>query len=587
MKKILSILMILVLVGGVAFAQVEPEVKGSATLSWGIDFGAGSQTDYKKLPDATDNHAVATHGFYNAHTFKVRLPFFKRQDFAGGSASKEADVYADINFKATPTTGWADAIAVKAALHFYGAYITVYGKPNFEADKALGWNPINFDPNSDDMDGWFNPGFTGWGTKIGYKKADLMGLDVGLKLGSNGSWHQKASDGKDGKRREKDSKYSFGLDFAMEPVEKYLGVSATVNATLGNVKDKALKGPGDYGYNAGLSPKNVGGKEGEDGMVNFGVAFKSEPIEDMKVTLGFDGATGLTYMNEKGKQSTFGWDTGLKLEYKWVDAALYVAGTATEKQGWDYSDKDSTKHKDYGMNMAAHLGFVSDEEAKKGTGFVDGLAFHVTINAYDLLGKRYKEDIPEAARKAYALLLQNYDKLRDDYEKALDTWLKANPGKTEEDYQATSPAEWTAYLPVKNAANLVLSSKYASIPLGLNLGVSYKAKISDSMWVKPYAEFYAETNHYKQHADTYTKDDGTVDTDKVIDKFYLGMAYELGVVFSPIEKVEVSAKWNHGELAKDKYEGAAGRDLGQYMIKNPINHKNHNGTFVLALKLIY
>ena len=564
MKKILSILMILVLVGGVAFAQVEPEVKGSATLSWGIDFGAGSETDYTK--GGADNHAVATHGFYNTNNFQVRLPFFKRQDFAGGSASKEADVYADVSFKATPVaTGWTEsgkAVSVKAILHFYGAYMTVYGKPDFKANKALGWDPINADDGDQGKD-WFNPAFTGWGTKIGYKKADLMGLDVGLKLGSNGSWHQKASDGKDGKRREKDSKYAFGLDFAMQPVEKYLGVEATINATLGKFFNKTpLENPGDYGYNAGNFPANIGGKEKKSGMVNFGIAVKSEPIEEMTVKLGFDGVTGVTYTDNEGKlQETLGWDAGLSVGYKWVDARLYLCGTGTTYQGYN----DPTKWKDYGANMAAHLGFVSDEEAKKGTGFIDGLAFHVTINAYDLLGKRNKEDIPEATRKANIGALNTYDA-------ALTIYLEANPDKTEADFQA-DPANAAVVNAFKLAKGL-FKTKYASIPLGLNLGVSYKYALTDSMWIKPYAEFYAETNHYKQHADP----------DKMIDKLYLGMAYQLGVKFQPIEKVLVTAAWNQGKVNADTYEGGF---ANQYMIKTPLNHKMHNGTFVLSLKLIY
>ena len=47
-----------------------------------------------------------------------------------------------------------------------------------------------------------------------------------------------------------------------------------------------------------------------------------------------------------------------------------------------------------------------------------------------------------------------------------------------------------------NAYNL-LSDKVgkAILPLGLMANVSYKAAINDSMWVKPYAAFYAESNH--------------------------------------------------------------------------------------------
>ncbi|AIN93360.1 MSP porin [Treponema putidum] len=566
MKKILSILMILVLVGGVAFAQVEPEVRGSATLSWGIDFGAGSETDYTK--GGADNHAVATHGFYNSNNFQIRLPFFKRQSFAGGSANKEADVYADVSFKATPVaTGWTatgGAASVKAALHFYGAYMTVYGQPSFEADKALGWNPINWDPNTDDLNGWFNPAFTGFGTKIGYKNAGLMNLDVALKLASNGSWKQDGSDGTkpwDGtsgnKRREKDSKYAFGLDFSMQPVEKYLGVEATVNATLGRLSNKAtLNNPDDYGYNTGITPTNVGGEKGESGMVNFGVAFTSEPIEKLTVKLGFDGVTGVTYTDEGKTKETLGWDAGLSVGYKWVDAALYFAGTGTKYQGYNIAGDDPTKFKNHGINMAAHLAFVS--EAEGDTNLVPGLAFHATVNAYDLLAKRSTQDMDKSLRQALAGL------------------LNAGPTAT----IPIIPGLTTATTTYADLLELALRSKYAQLPMGFNLGASYKYSMTDVMWVQPYAEFYAETNHFAQHADTYASD-----PDKVIDKLYLGMAYEIGVKFQPIEKVEVKASWEHGKLNENKYE--AGFNGGDYMIGTPINNKSHNGTFVLSLKLTY
>jgi len=574
MKKILSILMILVLAGGVVFAQTEPEVRGGATLSWGIDFGAGSQTDYKK--GGSDNHAVATHGFYNENDLEVRLPFFKRhEDLAGGSADKEADVYADVSLFATPhvdddarkANGWSNKgipdWSIEATLHFFGAYMTVYPKPDFSAAMALGWRPIVSNRRAAGLVYWFTPEFTGWGTKIGYKKADLMDLDVGLKLASNGSWHQYSSDGdkpwdgtKGNKRREKDSKYAFGLDFSMQPVEKYLGVEATLNATFGRLFNKGpLENPGDYGYNAGLNPENVGGEKKDSGMVNFGVAFTSEPIEKMEVKLGFDGATGITYKDEKGdNKQTLGWDAGLSVKYRWVDAALYFAGTGTQYQGYNVAGDDPSKFKFYGINMAAHLAFESKDEGD--TNFVPGLAFHAKVNAYDLLAKRATEDIDESARKTLIALL--------------------NEGKG-----LTAPIPGIGGpFSHEDLLDVALKTKYASIPLGLNVGVSYKYGMTDVMWVKPYAEIYAETNHYKQHSDTHEGD-----ADKMISKLYLGMAYELGVVFQPIEKVEVKASWEHGKLNKNKYEG--GFNGGDYMIKTPLNNKSHNGTFVLSLKLTY
>ena len=79
MKKFLGILLMSVLVGGAAFAQLTVTPTGSAKLSWGIDLGTGA-VDLK-------------HGFYNENSLKIKIPFFDdEQSFSGGSADKEANV---------------------------------------------------------------------------------------------------------------------------------------------------------------------------------------------------------------------------------------------------------------------------------------------------------------------------------------------------------------------------------------------------------------------------------------------------------------------------------------------------------------
>lgn len=502
MKKILSILMILVLVGGVAFAQIELAPEGSATLSWGIDLGVGDK-------------AKPMHGFNNEHELGLFIPFlYNKQAFKGGSADV-ADVYAEVTFKATPSVSsyWVDPKDwdISARLNFYGAYMTVYGKPDFGAAYAKGWAPINKATGWKAANAnWFAPSFEGFGTKIGYANKNVLGgIDLGLKFGSDGNWLSEGKAGSSTKKYEvvvgdgttvvgaadvyylyvgklmngeyvidgdklaagatlaagtkyvKETTvvkagtpaianhYAAGFDFEMTPVEKYLTVNATVNAVF--EKDK-------YGTNDSKR------------QLNFGVGITSKPIEGMTVKAGFDGAA----------VDGFAWDAGLSAAFKWVDAALYFAGKSDKADGKDF-------------NMAAHLAFASKEEGD--TNFVKGLAFGVAANAYNLLS----------------------DKV----------------GK-------------------------------AILPLGLMANVSYKAAINDSMWVKPYAAFYAESNHG-------------------VDKVF-GLAYKAGVVYSPIEKVEVEAAWNHGILAKNTYEG--GFD-GQYMIKTPLNNKGHNGRFVLSLKLIY
>ena len=88
------------------------------------------------------------------------------------------------------------------------------------------------------------------------------------------------------------------------------------------------------------------------------------------------------------------------------------------------------------------------------------------------------------------------------------------------------------------------------------------------MWIKPYTTVWAESNHT-----SYA--DGTVSS-----KNYFGVVYEVGTTFSPMEKVEIDAKWSHGKTEDNKYEGPG-------MIKTPANYKNHNGTFVIGVKVKY
>lgn len=499
MKKILSILMILALVGGVAFAQIELAPEGWAKLSWGIDLGSGTSGDIK-------------HGFNNEHELGIFIPFlYDKKAFKGGSADV-ADVYAEVTFKARPSVSgyWVAPKDwdISARLNFYGAYMTVYGKPSFGASYAKGWAPINKNPDTWDPANanWFAPKFTGFGTKIGYANKDLMGINLGLKLGSDGNWlsegkpkgddktvfekvKYKAAEAKPGdvyyaiagyttsgdaytgavvaapvegteyiRKRVVTgaaaepaiaNHYGAGFDFEMTPVEKYLTVNATVNAVF--EKDK-------YGTNASKR------------QLNFGLGITSKPIEGMTIKAGFDGAA----------IDGFAWDAGLSAAYKWVDAALYFAGNSEKSDGKDF-------------NMAAHFALTSKEEGD--TNFVKGLAFGAAVNAYNLLSK---------------------------------------------------PATG------------------AVIPLGLKVNVSYKRNLTDAMWVKPYAAFYGETNNVEKFA----------------------MAYEAGVVYSPIEKVEVEAGWKHGILAENTYEG--GFDpKGKKMIEKPLNKNTHNGRFVLSLKLIY
>ena len=86
---------------------------------------------------------------------------------------------------------------------------------------------------------------------------------------------------------------------------------------------------------------------------------------------------------------------------------------------------------------------------------------------------------------------------------------------------------------------------------------SYTIGLNDSSWIEPFATVWIETASKE-----------------------LALAYNLGVVYSPVEKVEVEAKWQQGTTDTFNKHGRA-------IDTSAIGKDHHNGRFVLSLKLIY
>ena len=533
MKKILSILMILVLVGGVAFAQFEPTFTGDATLSWGIDFGKGKDGD----------NAKASHGFLNEANASVTMPFVK-----SGASKGEGDIYAYINLsgvnlglsadmKEAKATGKIGSVEAKVVFNKF--YLTIYNAPNMTTSYA---NRVVTKDNY----GAFETGFEGYGTKIGYADKEMMDLDVGLKLVSNGSWKDRnatfvehfvksveingggpdynawyflpsghelrkvdgttvvvpvANSGKWHKlsngiyalfqmqyeQKDKNGQYGFGIDFHMVPVEKYLTVDANFNMTLSK-KEKYQKTNTNWNDSAAM---------------NFGVNLKSSPIEGLNLVLGFDGGSAYEYTDKDNKKSgVFAWALGFGADYKvekvgTFDVGVYAASKATPYGQGTLVDADKgTKD---GMDMAMTFGY-------KGLPMVENLDIHARVNVFRLLSKISKAD----------------------------------------------------------------KENNMTMPIGLNVGAAYTAKLSDSMSIKPYADVWGETN-IKAYED---------DTDATgRNKYYFGLAYKLGVEFMPMERLTIDASWMHGEPAKPA-------KLGTGKL-TPFQHKANNGKFILSAKITY
>ena len=538
MKKILSILMILVLVGGVAFAQFEPTFTGDATLSWGIDFGKGKDGD----------NAKASHGFLNEANASVTMPFVK-----SGASKGEGDVYAYINLsgvdlglsadmKGAKATGKIGSVEAKVVFNKF--YLTIYNAPNMTTNYAT-----RVVTNANIFGGPFKTGFEGYGTKIGYEDKEMYDLNVGLKLVSNGSWEDRYKENKhafielvqikdggsykvptghklykstytggneDGAdkvanandtykvagvyalwrsaapTKARNGEYGFGIDFHMVPVEKYLTVDANFNMTLSKT-EKYEKTETDWKDSAAM---------------NFGVNLKSSPIEGLNLVLGFDGGSAYTYTDKDSKKSgVFAWALGLGADYKvekvgTFDLGVYAASKATPYGQGKLVDAD--KNIKDGLDMAMTFGY-------KGLPIVENLDIHARVNVFRLLSK-----IAEAKKK--------------------------------EGY---------------------------TIPLGLNIGAAYTAKISDSVSIKPYADVWGETN-IKNYAD------GTNTADQ---KYYFGLAYKLGVEVKPMERLAIDAYFEQGKRhSTGNMLMGTGLMLG---LGAPMQKKCDNGRFVLSAKISF
>lgn len=548
---------------------VEPpaiDIEADATVSWGIDFGGGT---YNKDKGKYDIDGVK-HGFKNAASWKVKFPLIKK----GNKTSKGEDpVYGqltvkdieltlmsekgknDDKFQPTTKVGGLDAKFV-----FYGAYIQVFDKPGFKSNYANLWDPFDTeDFKRDESPYKFEPGFDGaYGVKFGYADEDMMGLDVGLKFGSNGNWEAKEKDGeidydKPGKikqlkpktgevltvnedkvwidlttgeevfsvssstkmvmeyeRKDRDkgyhSKYGIGLDFSMKPLDKMLGIKLSVGSTFDSARTGFTKdGKWAYGYDKGVSGKQVPGSV----AFNIGTEITSEPIESLNLKLAFDG--GSTFetgnKNKKGEViSAFAWDMLFDVKYMWVSSGLYVSSPGT---GYAGNNGKTTNSDDVEIaDMAMYVGFETAADPAKDTNLVEGLNAGVKLGMYRLIsyGKRH------------------------------------------------SSSKW-------------------QLPMLMKIWADYTYHLDDVMWIKPYVVMEGETNHWEAADGTKIKDP------------YFGVGYRVGVTYSPVEKVEITADWNHGKINNNKYpfEG----NMNGMVLARPANYKNHNGTFVLSVKVKY
>ncbi|UTY24979.1 major outer sheath protein Msp [Treponema denticola] len=570
MKKILSILMILALVGGVAFAQLTPEVTASASVNWGIDLGAGKGGQIQ-------------HGFENLFSATVDIPLYK-----GKLNSKtEGDVHMNFDIGLNLLYQFDDAISnsksphksdnsdmkfslaedvlsdLAASIHFFGGYMNVYGRPDFSTNFAEIWAPIrDFYSNYFGARPQTKGDITGFGTKLGYASDDLAGtglkLNAGLKFASNDSWKAKvAKKAGSAEFEEVDLK-------ATEEVKKgeiYYAIAAAIYGADGSVVgvNTTVPHPAFTGADFVVAADTtVGAAAGKYVRKNVTPEVPESETSDIqgKYAIGFDLSLGYD------KWVTF--DFGINATFNPVKDFGEAGVKAAEK-----SNKDK-----------AYLG----TGFKLGSKPVDGLALNFGMDALMNVGKDSKPAFDIVFDASY-----KWVKAGVYYGNELSKYAGKKNSKAIGDMAVMlafkSAASGSTNL-VENLAfgvdfrlNHLLSdidtAKKAILPMGISAWVNYKYAITDSMWIKPYANFWAESNCV--HKDT-------TNTDK-----FFGVAYKVGTVFAPMEKVEIEASWSQGKLNWNKYEGYKQKDLkgkDHSMLKAPA-FDAHNGTFVIGVKVKY
>ena len=501
------------------------DVEADSTLSWGVDLGTGDKID-------------PMHGFKNEASFGVKFPLIKKGDKT--SAKSDTPVYGQIslknielkllsekNDKAFHLAGQVKDIEAK--LVFYGAYLMVYDAPDFRTNYAQIWKPLVNDKKYQAGDYRIRPGVTGMGTKLGYANKDFMDLDVGLKLGSNGPWDTDNDDPTwqwkyfDGKTKVGKGERIYGLahdDNYYPPEGNYL---VAVPGTTGREKWHSKYA---IGVDFSIKPLDKILELALTVNSTFSEAYKKD--HDGGVNFGvevksepIDGLklkAGFDGGMKFASGSKFEWDTIVTAEYKWISGGVYL----------------------YSPDMTNNVRgidpyFLSGFSAKDGKDITD-VAFFLQFAT-------------TADKKDAANLVEGLDA--------------------------------GVHLAIYQMGSFLNKGDYFKMqfPLLLKVWGSYQFNLNDSSWLKPFASVWGETNHGVLKAEQVFPLPAPKNLVNHDPSFAL--AYSVGLTYSPVEKVEVTAEWNHGILHKNKYRSA---------IKTPAGFgKNgyHNGEFVLSLTLTY
>ena len=539
------------------------DIEASGTASWGVDLGIkdGTTGSDGKLKDTETRH-----GFKNEASWKVKFPLIKKGDRV--SKKDDVPVYGEVTLKDIELAiqskndkkdfhvdGKVDKL--EAALYFYGFSLRVYNKPDFTTNYAQIWKPedVNDDYKEDNYK--FAPGFNGQGVRFGYANKALMDLNVGVSFGSNGNWEAE----------EKPDGVDWSKPFEVKEID------ATKEAK--NVPDdKVWLNPSNlsqriYSVSGGkISVVECAKKDGSSGLHSkyaAGVDFSMTPIEKLLSVAFKLNATLVNAKNYEGAGSKYTLSNNI-LAFG-VEVKSQPIDGLTLKFGLDSGAMLLTKNKNSDnkeLKALAVDALVSAEYKWVSGGVYIASPGTNVISATDFSGANAKTNANAKSVHItdFSVFAKFETKAKEDDPSHLVKGLDAG----------AFIGMYRLMTFVNRNTDVDVSDKFwgkkMTIPLLMKVWGAYTLNLSDSSTIKPFADLWVETNHLNKNGDDYV----------------LGLAYDLGVEYVPVEKVTVTAKWSQGEITKNMYQ----TNVTGAVIKNGVlDPQAHKGKFVLSLKVAY
>ncbi|AFU66611.1 hypothetical protein KEB26_03095 [Treponema pallidum] len=583
-----------------------PQVSGTAQLQWGIAFQKNPRTGPGKH----------THGFRTTNSLTISLPLVSKHTHTRRGEARSG-VWAQLQLKdlavelassksSTALSFTKPTASFQATLHCYGAYLTVGTSPSCVVNFAQLWKPFVTRAYSE-KDTRYAPGFSGSGAKLGYQAHNVGNSGVDVDIGflsflSNGAWDSTDT---------MHSKYGFGADATLSygvDRQRLLTLELAGNATL------------DQNYVKGTEDST---NENKTALLwGVGGRLTLEPGAGFRFSFALDA----------GNQHQDPADAGNR---------LLATGSSREKfdSAFDALRVEQYRVKDKYLEFL--LGQMAESSILERVGLAltlqDGTLVSTLTKVATDSGDRFIQMalvklLPQRAQAEQRLQEIVAPSQSDIVLIMLLTWLeRARLDRFNADALLT--AQWTyvsaglygatagtnvfgkRVLPALRswhfdfAGFLKLETKsgdpYTHLLTGLNAGVearvyipltyiryrnnggyelngavppgtinmpilgkawcSYRIPLGSHAWLTPHTSVLGTTNRFNVINPAYT----------LLNE--RALQYQVGLTFSPFEKVELSAQWEQGVLADAPYMGIA----------ESMWSERYFGTFICGVKVVW